>query len=88
MKVHFRESFLKDLEATGDSAVRKRVGEVVRQIEQATALQNIRNLKKLRGADQYYRIRVGDYRLGLILQKDTVVLARFLHREDIYRYFK
>jgi mRNA interferase RelE/StbE len=87
LKVHFREGFLKDMKALEDSALRKRVGEVIRQVEQATTLQDVRNVKKLKGADRYYRIRVGDYRLGLVLEKGTVVFARCLHRKDIYRYF-
>lgn len=37
--------------------------------------------------ERYYRIRVGDYRLGLALEGDTVILVRFLHRKEIYRYF-
>ncbi|NPA92437.1 MAG: type II toxin-antitoxin system RelE/ParE family toxin, partial [Chloroflexi bacterium] len=35
----------------------------------------------------FYRIRLGDYRLGLEIEGDTVVFVRFLHRRDIYRYF-
>lgn len=87
MKVHFREDFLKDTKALEDGALRKRIGEVIRQVEQAATLQDVRNVKKLKGTNHYYRIRVGDYRLGLILQKGTVVFARCLHRKDIYRYF-
>ncbi len=85
MKVHFAESFLKDLKAVEDNALRQRIGEVIRQVEQAPTVQDIRNLKS---GDQYYRIRVGNYRLGLTLQKDTIVMKRCLHRKDIYRYFK
>jgi mRNA interferase RelE/StbE len=88
LKVHFREDFLRDLKALEDRALKKRVGEVITQVEQAAALLDIRNIKELKGADQYYRIRVGDYRLGLILEKDTVVFVHCLHRKDIYRYFR
>jgi mRNA interferase RelE/StbE len=87
LKVHFQEGFLKDMEAIEDSTLRKRVGDVIRQVEQATAFHDVRNVKKIKGTDRYYRIRVGDYRLGLILQEGTVVFARCLHRKDIYRYF-
>ena len=86
MNTQFRESFLKDVEALGDRAIKKRVREAVAQAERAGALREIRNLKKLRGGDQYYRIRVGDYRLGLALQEDTIVFVRCLHRRDIYRH--
>ncbi|HEY4721787.1 MAG TPA: type II toxin-antitoxin system RelE/ParE family toxin [Anaerolineae bacterium] len=45
------------------------------------------NIKKLQGGTNYYRIRVGDYRVGLVVESDTVTFVRFLHRKDIYRYF-
>jgi mRNA interferase RelE/StbE len=87
MRVLFREGFLKDVEALNDSALKKRVRKAIVQVEQATALKDIGNLKKLKGGDQYYRIRIGDYRLGLVLEENSVVFTRCLHRKDIYRYF-
>jgi mRNA interferase RelE/StbE len=45
------------------------------------------NVKHLTSEGSYYRIRIGDYRLGLLLEDDTVTIVRFLHRRDIYRYF-
>lgn len=87
MKVEFRESFLKDLERVRDVATRRRIREIIEQVEAAETLSDIANLKKLRGSDRYYRIRTGDYRIGLILERDSVVFVRFLHRKEIYRYF-
>lgn len=87
MKVIFKESFLKDLERVRDATVRQRVREVIEQVETAKTLSEIAGIKKLRGSDRYYRIRTGDYRVGLILEGNTIVFVRFLHRKDIYRYF-
>lgn len=39
------------------------------------------------GEDRYYRIRMGDYRLGIIVEGEVVTFVRFLHRRDIYGYF-
>ena len=78
MKVEFKRSFVKDLE---------RVTQTIERVEEAKTLQEIGKLKRLRGGELYYRITVGDYRLGLMLEGDTVILVRFLHRKDIYRYF-
>ena len=39
------------------------------------------------GSGDFYRIRVGDYRLGLELEGEEVVFVRCLHRREIYRYF-
>jgi len=30
---------------------------------------------------------LGDYRIGVFINKDTVQLARFVHRKDIYHLF-
>ena len=86
MKVIFRRSFVKDLRGVNRS-LRQRVEQVIHEVEQASSLQDIRNLKRLSGKGPYYRIRIGDYRLGLKVEGDVVEFVRFLHRKDMYRYF-
>jgi len=86
LKIEFKESFLKDVQALADGALKKRIRKVLAEVEQAGGLTEVKNLKKLKGGDHYYRIRVGDYRLGFVLQGDVVVFVRCLHRKDIYRY--
>jgi len=87
LKVEFKSSFVRDLKRVRDPSLKRRVKEVIELVERAETLQEINNLKKLKGGDQYYRIRVRDYRLGLALDGDLVIFARFLHRRDIYRHF-
>lgn len=87
MKVEFKESFLKDLKAVKDKSVLAKVKASIEAAEQADSLDNITNLKKMRGASDYFRIRLGDFRLGIKLEGDTLVFIRFLNRKDIYRYF-
>jgi len=87
LKVDFKKSFLRDLKRIKEARVKERLREIVETIENAKCLQDIGNLDKLKYGDHYYRIRIGDYRLGLILEDDTVILVRFLHRKDLYRYF-
>jgi len=50
-------------------------------------LSDIQNLKKMQGYDTFYRIRLGDYRIGIEVVADQVILVRILHRKYIYRYF-
>ncbi|MCA4896860.1 MAG: type II toxin-antitoxin system RelE/ParE family toxin [Cytophagales bacterium] len=45
------------------------------------------NLTKMEGAKNAFRLRVGDYRIGLYLEGDSVVLSRVLNRKEMYRYF-
>lgn len=87
MKVQFRESFVKDLRAIRDKDLLARARAIVELVERASSPSDIANLKKLRAKGQYYRVRMGDYRVGLVIVHDAVTFVRFLHRKDIYRYF-
>ena len=87
MNVEFRSSFARDLKRIRDRDLRRRVGEIIELVERVQSLQEVENIKKLRGGDCYYRIRVGDYRIGLLVEGDIVTFVRFLHRKDVYRYF-
>lgn len=88
MNVEFKTSFYKDLKRINSQALKQRVKEAIKDVEQASTLQDVANLSKLKGKkSSYYRIRIGDYRIGLRLRDKTVIFVRFLHRKDIYKYF-
>lgn len=88
MKCDFRNSFARDLRARRkDKDFLARVKEVVEEVEQAADLSEISNLKKLKGETDYYRIRFGNFRIGVKVEADQVIFIRVLHRRDIYRYF-
>lgn len=87
MKVEFKESFLKDLKAVKDKSVLAKVKAAIEASEVLESLDRITHLKKMRGSREYFRIRIGDFRLGLKLEGDTLVFIRLLNRKDIYRYF-
>ncbi len=87
MKTEFKESLAKDLKKVKDKTLLRRVKEAIEQVEQAANPQEIGNLKHLTGGDHYYRLRLGDYRIGLTMQDDTIVFVRFLNRKEIYRFF-
>ncbi len=87
MNVEFRKSFENDLQKILDAELLTRVQEIIEQVEKAENLTKIRNIKKLKGEEEYYRIRVGDYRLGIKVNDGIVSFVRILHRKEIYRYF-
>jgi len=87
MNTQFKESFTKDLRKIRDKDLLKRAKAVIETVEQAQSLGDVPNLERLKGWSKYYRIRVGDYRVGLSIEEDVVTFVRFLHRKDIYRYF-
>lgn len=87
MNLRFERSFAKDLKTVRDGALLQRVKRIIEQVEACTDLHELPQVKQLEGAPDTYRIRVGDYRLGLVMAGDSVVFVRFLHRKEIYRYF-
>lgn len=88
MKTEFTRSFAKDLRIRkNDDHFLTRVKEIIEEVESVTTLIDIRNLKKLKGESNYYRIRFGNYRIGVRVQGDLIIFIRVLHRKDIYRYF-
>ena len=87
MNLEFKASFVRDLKKVEDKKLKARVQEVIEAVEQAHSLQEIESIKKLKGSDRYYRVRIGDYRIGLSVGKDIVTFVRLLHRKDVYRYF-
>ena len=60
---------------------------IIEEIESAGTLFEINNIKKLSGDNISYRIRLGDYMLGLYYENNIVEIVRFVHRKDIYKVF-
>ena len=89
MKTKFKDSFLKDIRSIKDRKILSRLEKFILTVENIDDLSQIPNLKKLKGQKSkiYYRSRIGNYRVGLIIRQDTIVFVRFLNRKEIYRYF-
>ena len=87
MKTAFRESFGSDLSAITDAGLLRRIRKIIEQVESAKTFQQIPNLKRLESSGKYYRIRLGEYRIGFVFENGAVTFVRFLHRKEIYRYF-
>ena len=78
---------LADLSAITDPGLLRRIQKMIEQVEAAQSLHEIPNLKRLEAKGKYFRIRLGDYRVGLVFEQGAVTFVRCLHRREIYRYF-
>lgn len=87
MELEFRESFLKDVIRIKEKGVKKKIAAVITESKAASSLSAIRNVKKMESGEDYYRVRIENYRIGIKLQGKPLVFLRCLHRKDIYRYF-
>lgn len=87
MEIRINKKFLKDLTRLPDGERKKIEVFVFHEAQKFHSLKDIQNLRKLKGHKYYYRIRFGEYRVGLSIKKDVLIFERILHRKDIYKYY-
>ncbi|PVW17292.1 type II toxin-antitoxin system RelE family toxin [Marixanthomonas spongiae] len=87
MNLVYTKAITKDVRKIKDQKTKNAVLEIIQNIKKASTLKEVPSLKKMSGHPSAYRIRIGIYRMGLYFEDDTVILARFLKRNDIYKVF-
>jgi mRNA interferase RelE/StbE len=84
----YKKTFLKDL-ANLPLVYRERIEKLA--FEEIPELGNIfgsMDIKKMRGYKDYYRIRVGNYRIGCKVDaENSIIFYRVKSRNDIYKVF-
>ena len=87
MIIRIDKSFDRDQKKIRD---RKILLEIVRIIESAksvSSIDQIPGIKKLKGFKEFYRIRIGDFRVGIVVKGNVIEFIRILNRKEIYRFF-
>ena len=88
MKILVDKSFVKDVDKITDKKLLRNLSKLIIELETAKSLTEFPNVKKITGYNSFFRIRIGNYRLGLEeISGKGICLTRFLHRKDIYKYF-
>lgn len=87
MQIEITRKFRKQVEDCKDQRVRTKILSIIETVISADNLNDFHNLKKLTGYKNSCRIRLGVYRIGFIIEGNTVIFAAFDHRSDIYKYF-
>ncbi len=88
MNVQFDHSFYKSIKGLTDEGVKKKIANFIVACEKVESLSELKNIKKLHGCKTFYRLRIGDYRIGFELtDPSTIVFIIACHRKDIYRIF-
>ncbi|MEH2408269.1 type II toxin-antitoxin system RelE family toxin [Nostoc sp.] len=87
-KVEYTKKFLKEL-ADLPQDMQARIEPIVFQELESENPFDLGYLQKMKGYDDKYKIRVGDYRIGISIDKymQTLICQRVAHRKDIYRTF-
>ena len=87
MNVEYSAGFSRDLRQIRSAQLRRRLARKIEELEAASNIIEVSGVTRLRAEGRHYRIRIGDYRLGITMDGDVAVLRRFPPRRDIYRFF-
>jgi mRNA interferase RelE/StbE len=85
MEVKFAPSFLKDLRSQHIEVLAK-VDELILKLQSSDSLLNTNlDIKKMKGKGNYYRIRIGAYRIIAEWVKPSIILLVIGSRGDVYK---
>lgn len=87
MQVAFLKKFSKDLDKIKQPKDKKGILKIIQLVKKAEKLDDLSGIKKLTGFDDAFRIRTGNYRIGMFVDEEVVQFARVAHRKDIYKVF-
>ncbi len=80
-------SYLKAIKKIKNSNLILNLQNTIDNVEKAESINKILNLKKLIGFTDCYRIKIENYRIGLIIKNNVATFVQFQHRKDIYNKF-
>ena len=86
MEIIITKTFEKQLKLVPKN-IRESAIAVLEALETAKKVTDIKDLKKLSGYTNYYRIRIGNYRMGLQIINPKIMVVTILHRGAIYKIF-
>lgn len=90
MEIIFKKSFLKNLKVT-PKHIQECAREIIEKLETSKNLVSSGfDCKRMEGQkknENYYRIRIGNWRMGIEYLDPNVALITILHRSTIYKQF-
>jgi mRNA interferase RelE/StbE len=82
MDIEFSKSFEKQTSQIKDKVLLNRLSKLVKRVMKCQSLTEIPNLKPMVGYAGFYRIRIGEYRIGISLEDKTVWFLFFGKRDE------
>ena len=84
MEIELQRGFAKDIRRI-PKQVQKQVASVIQLIIAANTLDDIPHLKQLSGYPNYFRIKMGQYRMGFFWDGEKLLIESFGVRGDFYK---
>ena len=87
MQYNRSKKFDKIVSKIKDKWLLTEIDNCINEIEVANDVNEIKNLKKMKGFSNPYRIKIKDYRLCFYLNENKIELEKIAHRKDVYNDF-
>ena len=86
MQVDVSNAFAKDMRGIHRNYHAK-VAQIIEEMEAAHDIRQIKNIEPCEGTSNAYRIRMGDYRIGIYIENNIIKVKRIGKRGDFYNHF-
>ena len=87
MKVEYSKKFLKQLAAVPSDIRSKIESFVFEELVSTSSVYEMGKVEKMKGYDGFYKVRFGNYRLGLVIENEMVSVKTVMHIREIYKFF-
>ena len=88
MQILYTKTFLKDLAKVVPVKRRTQIEKFVfEDLPNFPSIESVGNIEKMKGYKNYYKIRFGEFRIGILIVDSVVELKRVLNRKEIYKFF-
>jgi mRNA interferase RelE/StbE len=87
MEVEIKKKFLKELSKLPTEYADTIEEFVFDKLQTYNNLSEIGKVEKMTGYKNYFKIRFGDYRVGIKKENDIIIIETVKHRREIYKYF-
>ena len=74
MKIKFESKFEKDLRNIKDKKLLSKIKEMILECKAVQTLNEVKNIKKMQGYQTFYRLKIGDYRVGIEIINDELIV--------------
>ena len=84
MEVRFTTQFNRDVGRIRERRVAQSVEEAIDTLKAANRLTEVPGITRLVDRGPRYRMRIGEYRLIMLMDDEGLILERLLHRREAY----
>ena len=87
MEIEFTKKFLKELSKLPIEYASSIENFVFDELPIYKNLTQVRKIEKMTGYKNFFKIRFGDYRVGIKKENNIIIIKTVKHRKEIYKYF-